>query len=195
MLKIAVIGSFSAAAALTFAPLAAADDLTSAVGIEVSALNDIFTVETDLAGVPSTDVTTPTSGFDTITTGDIGTVQGAGTPDLTTGAWNLNTGVSPTEFDYLTYGLNPTGAGLVDDPGSYDVFNGALARFADALNAAGAGLETNDGLASAIPSGDLIGGDVSGITSTTTDFGAALDFLQAGLGDLSGFFDLGALIP
>ena len=178
MLKIAVIGSFSAAAALTFAPLAAADDLTSAVGIEVSALNDIFTVETDLAGVPSTDVTTPTSGFDTITTADISTVQGSGTT------------LGTTPFDYLVYGVDPSAAGLAGDPGSYNVFNGALVEFADALNVELYSLENNGALDT--NTADFIGS--MGTIDHALGLGSATDaaeyFLQYGLGDLSGFLDI-----
>jgi len=188
MLKIAVIGSFSAAAALTFAPLAAADDLTSAVDIEVSALNDIFTVEADLAG-DSSAVTTNSAGFDIINPADmdIATVQGAGTD--VAGEYVLNSGVSPTEFDYLVYGVDPTAAGLSPDPGSYDVFNGALTEFADALNVELYALE-NNGALDTNPA-DLIGSltptELSGL-GTATD--AAEYFLQYGLGDLSGFLDI-----
>jgi len=177
MLKIAVIGSFSAAAALTFAPLAAADDLTSTLDTEVSALNDIFTVETDLAG-DSSDVTAATSSnpFDIITTADISTVQGSGT----------------TAFDYLVYGVDPTAAGLAGDPGSYNVFNGALVEFADALNVEEYALE-NNGALDTNPAdfiGSLTTGELSSL-GTATD--AAEYFLQYGLGDLAGFLDIPSL--
>ena len=187
MLKIAVVGSFSAAAALTFAPLAAADDLTSALDTEVSALNDIFTVETDLAG-DSSDVTTNSSGFDIVPLADVPTVQGAGT-DVSNEGWVLNSGVSPTEFDYLVYGVDPTAAGLSPDPGSYDVFNGALTEFADALNVELYSLE-NNGALDTNPAdffGSLTPTELSGL-GTATD--AAEYFLQYGLGDLSGFLDI-----
>jgi hypothetical protein len=191
MLKIAVVGSFSAAAALTFAPLAAADDLTSILDTEISGLNDIFTVETDLAGVPSTDITAPTTGdpFDTITgTTDISAVQGAG-QDVS-GDWVLNSGVSPTEFDYLVYGVDPTAAGLSPDPGSYDVFNGALVEFADALNVELYSLENNGALDTTV--GDFIGSPttIADALATGNATDAAEYFLQYGLGDLSGFLDI-----
>jgi hypothetical protein len=178
MLKIAVIGSFSAAAALTFAPLAAADDLTSTLDTEVSALNDIFTVETDLAG-DSSDVTT-SGGYDIITPSDVTDVQGSGT----------------TPFDYLVYGVDPTAAGLASDTGSYNVFNGALVEFADALNVEEYALENNGALIpSADATADLIGSSttINDALATGTATDAAEYFLNYGLGDLSGFLDIPSL--
>jgi hypothetical protein len=178
MLKAAVIGGFSAAAALTFAPLAAADDLTSTLDTEVSALNDIFTVETDLAG-DSSDVVAPTASnpFDIINPTDLVAVQGAGT----------------TPFDYLVYGVDPTAAGLADDPGSYNVFNGALVEFADALNVEEYALENNGALDT--NTADFIGssGTIDAALTTGTATDAAEYFLNYGLGDLAGFFDIPSL--
>jgi hypothetical protein len=50
--KIAVVGSFAAGAALSFAPLAVADDLTSSVDSEISGLNALFQAEADIAVCP-----------------------------------------------------------------------------------------------------------------------------------------------
>ncbi|MGC1735986.1 hypothetical protein, partial [Mycobacterium sp.] len=166
--KIAVVGSFAAGAALALAPIASADDLTAVLGGEDSLLNSLFTVDTDLAGV-SGDVTAPTAAnpFDIITPADIATVQGAGT----------------TPFDFLTYGVDPSAAGLSSDPGSYDLLNGALVEFDDAFNVELYSLENNGALP---PAADLLG------TSTNIDAGLASAnpaeyFLNFGLGDLQGY--------
>jgi hypothetical protein len=177
--KIAVVGSLAAGAALAFAPIAAADDLTSTVDSEISSLNALFTTDTTLAGVPSTDIVTSTTPgvFDTIATADITAVQGTGT----------------TAFDYLVYGVDPSAAGLASDPGSYNVFNGALTEFDDALNVELYALENNGALDP--NTADFIG-SISTIDhalglSTATD--AAEYFFQFGLGDLAGFLDVPSL--
>ena len=112
--KIAMVGGFAVGAALTLAPLASADTIGDAVSSEESLLNSIFVSDATLAGVPSTDYGL-VGGFDVIKDPFIDTVQGNGT----------------TAFDYLVYGLNPAD-NLATDPGSYNVFNGALTEFADA---------------------------------------------------------------
>lgn len=138
-------------------------------------LNDIFTVETDLAG-DSSDVTASTASnpFDIITSSDISTVQGSGA----------------TPFDYLVYGADPTAAGPASDPGSYNVFNGALVEFADALNVEEYALENNGALDT--NTADFIGsiGTIHNAIDTGTATDAAEYFLQFGLGDLQGFFDI-----
>ena len=75
--KIAVVGGFAAGAALAFAPLASADTpITSTVDSEITSLNSLFTEEAALAGVSSNDITTgATAVFDTITSGDVATVE------------------------------------------------------------------------------------------------------------------------
>jgi hypothetical protein len=77
--KIAVVGGLAVGAALTFAPLVSADDLSSVVSGEESLLNSLFTSDAALAG-DSADVTAPTATnpFDIITPADIATVQGTG---------------------------------------------------------------------------------------------------------------------
>ena len=175
--KIVVVGSFAAGAALAFAPLASADSLTDVVDTEISSLNSLFTIDTTLAGVPSTDIIPGATGvFDTINPTDVAAVQGDGT----------------TAFDFLTYGVDPTAAGLAGDPGSFTLFNGALVEFDDALNAELFGLENSNAL---IPTADLFGSanEITTALATGSDMGAATDFFSAGLADLSGFFDIGSL--
>src|ERR1700734_1495659 len=68
--KIAVVGGFAVAAALTSAPLATADDLTTTVDSEIASLNSIFESEAAIAG-DSADVTPGGTGvLDTILPAD-----------------------------------------------------------------------------------------------------------------------------
>jgi len=171
--KIAVIGSFAAGAALAFTPLASADDLTSTVDSEITSLNALFTSEADLAGDGSA-VIQPTASqpFDTIPLTDA--------PQNGTGT-----------LDSFLYGVDPLAAGPSHDPGAYDVFNGALVEFDDAFNSEEYGLLNNDAL---IPAADLFGGsEITTALATGTDTGAATTFFDAGLADLSGFFDIPSL--
>lgn len=55
--KIAVLGGFAVVAALTSAPLASADNLTSTLDSEIASLNSIFESEAAIAG-DSADVVT-----------------------------------------------------------------------------------------------------------------------------------------
>jgi hypothetical protein len=141
--------------------------LTDTVDSEISSLNSIFTSEAALAG-DSADVVTHTGSFDTI---PLSFAPGSGTP---------------TTLDYELYGLNPI-ANAAGDPGSYNVFNGALTEFDDACNAELYGLENANAL---IPAADLFGSgtEITTALATGTDAGAAGDFLSAGLADLTGFF-------
>ena len=158
--KIAVAGSFAAAAALAFAPLASADDLTPTIDSEIASLNSIFVTDADLAGVGSDVVTNGTNTFDTIPVADVNTTLG-----------------------YELYGLNSANA--VSDPGSYSVFNGALTEFDDAENALLYAADYNNAL---IPSTDLFGSatEIGTALGTGSDLGAAGDFFSAGLADLAG---------
>ncbi|MGC2381201.1 MAG: hypothetical protein WA622_29455 [Mycobacterium sp.] len=179
MRKIAVVGGLAVGAALTFAPLASADSLTDTVDSEISSLNSLFDSEAALAG-DSADITSANAAnpFDIITSTDISAVQGTGT----------------TPFDYLVYGLDPTAAGLASDPGSYNVFNGALTEFDDAINAELYGLENANAL---VPAADLFGSasEIStALGSGATDLSAATTFFDAGLADLAGFFDIGSAL-
>jgi len=179
MRKIAVAGTFAAGAALAFAPLASADDLTSTIDSEIASLNSIFQGDLSIADVPSTDYTLGGTGvFDTINLGDVSAVQdGTGATPVT------------TPFDYLVYGVDPTAAGLSTDPGSYDVYNGALTEFDDAYNALVYAADYNNDL---IPATDLFGSatEIGTALGTGTDMGAAGDFFSAGLADLAGFFGI-----
>ena len=116
--KIAAVGSIVTGAALAFAPLAAADDLTTTVDSEIASLNSIFESEVAVAG-DTADLTAGGTGvFDTIPLVDA--------PDA-----------SPlTTLDYELYGPLADFAPQPFDalPGAQDVFDGALVEFDDAYN-------------------------------------------------------------
>jgi hypothetical protein len=166
--KIAVLGGFAAGAALALAPVASADDLTPTIDSEIASLNSIFVTDADLAGDGSDVVSSTTPGvFDTI--------PSSFAPDSGT----------PTLLDYELYGLNPI-ANASGDPGSYNVFNGALTEFYDATNVElysalnnGALLPAADAFGSAHEIGIALGTDAT-VSSAFTDF------FSAGLADLSG---------
>jgi hypothetical protein len=164
--KIAVVGGFAAGVALTFAPLASADDLSGTLDSEIASLNGIFVSDADLAGDGTDVITNGTNTFDTIP------LQYA--PDSGT----------PTLLDYELYGLNPI-ANAASDPGAYNVFNGALVEFDDAYNAL---LYSVDYSGALIPSSDLFGSasEIGTALATGTDAGAAADFFSNGLADLAG---------
>jgi hypothetical protein len=170
--KIAVVGSFAAGAALALAPIASADDLTSIVDSEITLSNSIFDSEAALAG-DSTDVITHAGSFDTI---PLSFAPDTGTPTL---------------LDFELYGLNPI-ANAASDPGSYNVFNGALTEFDDAFNSEAYGLLNNNAL---VPEADLFGSDkvIDAALGTGSDTGAATTFFEAGLADLQGYFDIPSL--
>jgi hypothetical protein len=177
--KIAVVGCFAAGAAMAFAPLASADSLTTTVDSEVALLNSLFVGDTTLAGVPTADVaTSATPGvFDTIVPADIATVQGTGT----------------TPFDFLVYGVNPNAAGLATDPGSYNVFNGALTELSDAYNVELYALLNNGALMpDATATTDLFGSatTIDNALDLGTVSNAADYFWNFAVGDLSGFLQV-----
>jgi hypothetical protein len=170
--KFAVLGSFAAGAALALAPLASADDLTTAVDSEISSMNALFVGEADLAGKGADVVMHGPNTFDTIPLADA-----------------PNTGTLPTILSYELYGLNPIG-NAASDPGAYSEFNGALVNFDDAYNVGLFSLLDPTAPLSSIPAGDLFG-SASGITealATGTASGAITDFLTDGFADLQGFF-------
>jgi hypothetical protein len=169
--QIALIGSL-AGAALAFAPFASADDLTSVVSSEISGENSLFTLEADLAGkgadvIPSS----PTDPFETIPLADA--------PQAATAS-----GLTP--LDYELYGVNPINAGIPSDPGSYEVYNGAVTKFDDAYNVFLYAAENKDAL---IPSTDLFGNHIADALAGGTDASAFEYLWNFGVGDLSGFFD------
>jgi hypothetical protein len=174
--KIAVVGGFAVGAALTLAPLASADPtaITSTLDSEITSLNSLFTSEADLAGVGG-DVTSST------TPGVYDTILLADAPD---------TGTTPTTFGELLYGLNSI-AEAGSHPGSYDLFNGALGEFDNAYNVELYAAENANALA---PTTDLLGtGDVATALDTGSVTGAFESFLQAGLSDLTAYFEPGSL--
>jgi hypothetical protein len=113
-------------------------------------------------------------GFDVIKAADITTVQGSAT--------------SLTPFDYLLYGLNPAD-NLATDPGSYNVFNGALTEFADAYNVELYSLANPDALVSSVPLDDLFGSSttIAAALGESTFSAAIGDFLTNGFNDLLGY--------
>jgi hypothetical protein len=171
--KIAVVGSFAAGAALTLAPLAAADPLTSTVDSEIASLNALFDSEAALAG-------------DTVTT------HGANTFDTVP---LIDAPQNPpfTPLDYELYGINPAFAGPASDPGSYNVFNGALTEFDNAYNTELFSLLNPSAPIDTIPLADLFG-SASGITEalgTSAALGGPVgDFLTDGWNDLLGFYGI-----
>ena len=172
--KIAVLGSF-AAAAMAFAPLAAADPaavdpLLPFVNSEIASMNALFVTEADLAGVGG-DVGTHVGSFDIIPLADA-----------------PNTG-TPTFLDYELYGLNPLG-NATSDPGAVSEFNGALADFDNAYNVELFSLLNPTADIATIPLGDLFGPEegINEALAFGTASGAITDFLTDGWNDLVGFF-------
>ena len=168
--KLAMVAGFAAGAALTLAPLASADptEITTTVDSEIASLNSLFTGEAALAG--DTVTTNGANTFDTVPLADA--------PDSGT----------PTTLDYELYGVNPI-AQAGSDPGAYDLFNGALGKFDDALNVELYALENGGAID---PNAADFFGTASSIatgldSATATD--AADYFYNFGIGDLSGFFD------
>jgi hypothetical protein len=170
--KIAVVGGFAVAAALTSAPLASADTLTDTVDSEISTLNSIFVSEVAISGGPAN--------------GEIIT-HGANTFDTTTLQYAPDSG-TPTFLDYELYGFNPI-LSASSNPGASDVFNGALSQFDDAYNVALYAMANPDAAVSSIPTDDLFGpasilGDALGANS----FSAAFDFfIVNGFSDFLGY--------
>ena len=169
--KIAAAAGFATGAALTFAPLATADTpITTTVESEISSLNSIFDAEAALAG-NSADITHHTGSFDTILPADA-----------------PQTG-SPTVLDYELYGVNPIEAGPASDPGSYNVFNGALGKFDDAYNVYLYAAQNNGAMD--MNDADFIGSQSSIDHAQTLSVTAAEQYyLNFGLGDLEGYFGI-----
>lgn len=167
--KIAVLGGFAVGAALTLAPLASADTLTDAVDSEIASLNSLFVSEATLAG-DGADVVTHVGSFDTI---PLSFAPDSGTP---------------TFLDYELYGLNPI-ANAASDPGSYNVFNGALTEFSDAYNVELFSLANPTAAIDTIPAADLFGSatTITDALDTGTATGAITEFLTVGWNDLLGY--------
>ncbi len=153
------VGIFPPAAA-TAAADPAAVDITPILTNEIESMNSMFGLDASLAGIPATDI-----------------IQGTGPlPWDTISPDNTN-----AVFNALVFGLNP--ANVTDDPGSYNLFNGALTEFDNAYNI---------GLFSLLNPGDTF--PVADVFGSHADFlaggpGTAIgDFLQLGLSDLLGYF-------
>ena len=180
--KIAAAASFAAGAALAFAPLASADntaDLTTLFDSEVSSLNSIFTSDASLADVYHGDITTGGAGF--VDTALLSDAPNSGTP---------------TAFDFLLYGIDPIGQAS-SDPNAADVYNGAVAKFDDAVNVELYALENGGNLLPQTDwASDLFGGSTTTVTealgsgSVSTAVG---DLLTDSYNDIVGFFTSSAL--
>ena len=171
--KIAAVGSIVVGAALAFAPLAAADDLTTTVDAEIASLNSLFESQAALAGVSADVVTSP---------GVLDTIPLADAPDA----------APLTTLDYELYG--PLANLLIGDldgsPGATDVFNGALVEFDDAYNTLASFLIGNDAI---IPATDLVGlADMALDDGTVADPALFADFFNGGVADIAAWF--GAVI-
>jgi hypothetical protein len=182
--KIAVVGGFAVGAALSFAPLAAADTpITSTVDSEITSLNSLFTDEADLAGIKAGDITggTTAGSFEEILKADVPTDAPQTAPFST--------------LDYELYGVSPGVAGVGSDSGAFDLFNGASGEFDDAYNVLLYAAENGGNLVPTAGIGtDLIStGATTAALGTDSVSGAFTTFLEAGFNDLSGYFDLPAL--
>jgi hypothetical protein len=173
--KIAVVGGFAAGAALALAPLASADTPVdpSILDSEIASLNSLFAADTTAAAVPPADLVTGTNEFTTILSSDVSTLES-----------------SNTLFDELVYGFNPDN--LTTDPGSYDVLNGALIKFDDALNV---GIYALENAGSNVPLADFATDGVFGISGTAasdlageTASAAITTLLGDSFSDLLGYF-------
>jgi hypothetical protein len=164
-------GIFPSAAASGAADPAAVDPtvVASTLDSEIASLNGIFASEAALAG--DTVITHGANTFDTVPL-----VDAPQTAPFTT-------------LDYELYGINPAEAGPASDPGSYEVFNGALTEFDNAYNVElysllnGGVLDTN--VADYIQNSAL---DHALTLTSTTD--AAEYLFNFGLGDLEGFLGI-----
>jgi hypothetical protein len=168
--KIAAVGSFVAGAALAFAPLASADDLTTTVDSEIASLNSLFESEVAVAG-NTADLISPSD-----VTGVFDTIPLADAPDA-----------APfTSLDYELYGPWASVLPLDPDPGAYDVFNGALVEFDDAYNTLASFLIGNDAV---VPVSDLLGAaDIALDDGSLIDPALFANFFNTGLNDLFAYF-------
>jgi hypothetical protein len=172
--KIAAAACFATGAAVAFAPFASADpvEITSTVSGEISSMNSLFDFEALLAG-KSADVIAPTA------SDPFATIPLADAPQ-----------VAPlTTLDYELYGVDPLKAGPASDPGSFEVFNGALGKFDDAYNVYLYAAENNGAMD--MNDADFIGSQSSiDHAQTLTVSGAEQYFLNFGSGDLAGYFGI-----
>ncbi len=169
--KIASAAALATGAAVALAPFAQADpvEITSTVSSEIASLNSLFEFGATLTGVPAADITLSAAGFDVVPLADA-----------------PNSGTA-TAFDYFLYGVDPINQAS-SDPGSYDLFNGALGKFDDAYNVLLYG-SLNNGVIDPNDA-DFIGSASSidhaqGLASVTDAFDYLYNF---GVNDLSSYF-------
>jgi hypothetical protein len=159
-------------------------DFSSILDSEISSLNSIFDSGALLTGVPADALDVNAAGFSTVP------LEFA--PQVTDPA-------DLTAFSYFLYGVNPIDAGIVSDPGSYVVFNGALTEFYDAFNIGLYALFNGGDLVPAADASDFLFGSAGTIADALGDgatvSSAITDFLTNGFADLAGYFDLGAFVP
>ncbi len=158
------LGDFGTTANSAASAMPAATDIGSTLTSEINGLNGLFGLDATLAGIPSTDI-----------------IRGTGPLPFDT----IDPSHTNSLFDTLVFGLNPANVSL--DPGSYDVFNGALTQLSNAYNVELYSLLNAGGtipLADIFGTHDFLGGGVATAVS---------EYLQLGLSDLAGYFDIGAL--
>lgn len=160
-------------------------DFSDVLSSQIATLNSIFDTGAVLTGVPA-NVITLDAGFSTVPEAFL-PVAGADVEDL-------------TPFTYFVYGIDPIDAGLSTDPGSYNVFNGALTQFFDAYNVGLYALLSGGDLVPEANYGDFLLGAEGSILDAiggedATVFSAISDFLSNGFANLAGYFDIGSLMP
>jgi hypothetical protein len=137
-------------------------DLSPTFAAEIEGLNSLFASDVAAAGIDSSKIVDGMGSFDTIAPGD--------TNDI---------------FNTLVFGFNPDN--ISTDPGSYDVFNGALTEFANAYNV---GLFSLLDPTSTFDPADIFGTHADLLAGGATS--AISEFLQLGVSDLAGYFDFGS---
>ena len=171
--KISVVAGLAAAAALAFAPLAAADDLTTTVDSEIASLNSTLRDRSRHRGRLGRRHQGGSGVFDTIPLADAPDDGSANNPRL------------------RALRAIRVGPYLDPNPGAYDVFNGALVEFDDAYNAFAYSLLNDQAM---IPTTDLLGAaDVALDDGTLTDAALFGSFFDTGITDLISAFSAGAL--
>ena len=169
--KIAAAAGLACGAALTLAPLAAAD-VTPIVDSEISIENSLFETYAALSGV--TDVVKGGPGeFDSF--GNVG----VDAPQATTFG-------DVTQIETYLYGANPILAGISSDTGPYSEFNGALSQFANAYDVLLYASENNGALDT--NTADYIENNALNHALTLGTPEKAAEYLyNFGLGDLKGY--------
>lgn len=182
MNKIGVIGSFAAGAALALAPMAAAApvdpaDFSSILVGEVQSMNWLFGAQATLAGVADGVITAgdPTAAnplsFSTISAADLQLPANEG-------------------FASLLFGSNWADE-MSSDPGSYNLFNGALVQFTDGNNVLLYAMMSGGDQINVADAGDyLIGSDTTIAAALAGDsvWADASAFYTNGFNDMLGYF-------